>query len=160
AETLERLAPILTTARVLPSIHFAVGEWQADRAAVLARIAAEAWSRRATIVRSSADGEGSDSVSPGRHFPSILDVEPRDIAVAIERVIGSYGGQGGHHRVLVQPMLRDVAASGVAFTVDPNTGSPYLVVNYERGGDTSAATGGKQAALETFYQWREGPAPA
>lgn len=160
AETLERLAPVVAAARVLPSVHFSVGEWQADKAAVLKRIAAAPWSRQATIVRSSADGEDSDTVSLAGHFLSILDVEPRDIAVAIERVIGSYGGQGGHHRVLVQPMLRDVAASGVAFTVDPNTGSPYLVVNYELGSDTSAATSGKQAALETFYQWRDAPPPA
>lgn len=159
AETLDRLAPLLSTARVLPSVHFPVAHWRAGPAAVLKLIAGQDWAGAPMIVRSSAEGEDAATTSMAGHFLSIPHVGPAGLADAIERVIASYGDLPGSHRVLVQPMLVAPAASGVAFTVDPNTASPYLVVTYERGGDTSAATGGKQAALETFYLWREAATP-
>lgn len=160
AETLDRLAPGLTTARVLPSIHFPVAHWRAGPAAVLRLIAGQDWGQGPMIVRSSAAGEDSATASMAGHFLSIPHVEAAGLAAAIDRVIASYAAVPGAHRVLVQPMLVAPVASGVAFTVDPNTSSPYLVVNYERDGDTSATTSGKQAALETFYLWRDAPAPA
>jgi phosphohistidine swiveling domain-containing protein len=160
AETLERLAPRLKTARVLPLVHFPVADWRRSPGAVLKRIAAQPWATQPMIVRSSADGEDSDSVSLAGHFLSIAHVGADALADAIERVIASYGDGHGGHRVLIQPMVERPAASGVAFTVDPNTGSPYLVVTYERAGDTAAATSGKAAALETFYLWRDAPLPA
>lgn len=163
AETLERLAPRLTTARVLASVHFTVAEWRSRRAAVTKRILAQPWSRQAMIVRSSAEGEDGANLSMAGQFLSVLHVDRDDLADAIERVIDSYGAAEGpalsRHRVLVQPMLRHPVASGVAFTVDPNTGSPYLVVNYERDGDTAATTSGKAAALETFHLWRDADPP-
>ncbi|MCC6471365.1 MAG: phosphoenolpyruvate synthase [Alphaproteobacteria bacterium] len=160
AESLERLARLVTKARVLPLVHFTVGEWETRRGAVLRKIKAAAWGAAPMIVRSSADGEDSEAVSLAGHFLSVPDVEPDDLVEAVERVIASYGDGSGRHRVLVQPMLARAAASGVAFTVDPNTGSPYLVVNYERDGNTSAVTGGKATAQETFYLWRDAPPPA
>jgi hypothetical protein len=44
--------------------------------------------------------------------------------------------------VLIQPMLCNVARAGVAFTHDPNTCSPYRVVNWSEGRNTAAVTGG------------------
>jgi phosphohistidine swiveling domain-containing protein len=160
AETLERLSPRLKTARVLPLFHFPVAHWRAGKAAVLKQLDALPWADQPMIVRSSADGEDSEQVSLAGHFTSVPNVNPDALPEAIEQVIGSYGERSGRHRVLVQPMLEGARASGVAFTVDPNTGSPYLVVNYEREGDTSAATSGKAAALDTFYLWRDAPLPA
>lgn len=160
AETLERLTPLIKAARVLPGVHFPVVHWRAGAAAVLKRIAAQAWSAGPMIVRSSAEGEDAATESLAGHFLSIPDVALGDLGAAIARVVDSYGDLPGRHRVLVQPMLRDAKASGVAFTVDPNTASPYLVVNYARGADTTAATGGKSGDLETFYLWRDAPAPA
>lgn len=159
AETLERLAPRLESARVLDAVHFTVAEWQGKRVQILKRIQAAKWSRQTMIVRSSAAGEDSDAASMAGQFLSIPNVEHDDLADAIERVIASYGAAVDRHRVLVQPMLGRPLASGVAFTVDPNTGSPYLVVNYEHDGDTSATTSGKAAKLETFHWWREAPLP-
>ena len=39
-------------------------------------------------------------------------------------------------------MLENVLSSGVAFSHDPNTCSPYRVVNWSEGSDTTAVTGG------------------
>ena len=39
AETLEALAPLLRTGRVLPQVRFSVGDWRSDAAGVLAALA-------------------------------------------------------------------------------------------------------------------------
>ena len=45
-------------------------------------------------------------------------------------------------QVLIQPMLRNVIRSGVAFSHDPNTCSPYRIVSWSDGNDTTKVTGG------------------
>ena len=44
-------------------------------------------------------------------------------------------------------MLEDVNFSGVAFSHDPNTCSPYRIINWSMGSDTSSVTGGKQGEI-------------
>ena len=58
------------------------------------------------------------------------------------KVIDAYGEPDPCDEVLVQPMLENVVRSGVAFSHDPNTCSPYRVVNWTEGEDTAAVTGG------------------
>ena len=58
------------------------------------------------------------------------------------KVIDAYGEGDPGDEVLVQPMLEQVVRSGVAFSHDPNTCSPYRVVNWTEGEDTAAVTGG------------------
>ena len=154
-ETLEWLAPRLTTGRVLPLVHFAVGEWRADRRAVLSRLNDLAFP---LIVRSSAKGEDSAQCSQAGRFESVLDVPDEEALIrAVETVIASFDDLRLDNRVLVQPMLSGVRASGVLFTRDPASGAPYLIVNTQRGGDTAAVTGGHGDGLETFYCWKNAP---
>ena len=47
-------------------------------------------------------------------------------------------------------MLQDAVLSGVAFSIDPNTGSPYVVINLSAE-STSAITSGRAAEARTFY---------
>lgn len=158
AETLERLAPRLTTARVLPQVRFAAADWPARKAEILAGITAESWSREKLIVRSSAAAEDRPGQSLAGHFTSVGDVARADLAAAIDRVAASFGPLAmPRDAIFVQPMLR-ASLSGVAFTRDPNTGAPYLVINYDEAGDTAAVTGGGQAALKTFVWWKGGAA--
>ena len=63
AETLDRLRPVLRSARVLPQVRFTVAEWQRAPEVVRARIAAEPWSQQPLIVRSSAQNEDGGSAS-------------------------------------------------------------------------------------------------
>jgi Pyruvate phosphate dikinase, PEP/pyruvate binding domain. len=49
--------------------------------------------------------------------------------------------------VLVQPMLKNVVMSGVAFSHDPATRSPYRLINWCSGPDTTLVTGGKGGNL-------------
>ena len=158
AETLEWLAPRVTRGTVLPLAHFRVAEWRADRRAVLSSLAALPFAGQPLIVRSSAVGEDAADASQAGRFVSVADVAgATDLAQAIERVIDSYGDGRGDHRVLVQPMLSGTMASGVAFTRDPASGAPYVVVNYREGADTAAVTGGRADDLKTFYAWKGAP---
>src|ERR1700722_16591770 len=43
AETLERLAPVLRSAGILPQVRFSVADWRGDRDDVLNRVAREKW---------------------------------------------------------------------------------------------------------------------
>jgi len=153
AETLEALAPRLRTARILPQVRFSVNEWRADRARILADIAAERWSSRPVIVRSSALGEDGPMSSQAGRYDSVLGVlGSAEIAQAVEQVIASFAdGENTNDQVFVQPMLERVAMAGVAFSRPPSGGGPYYIVNYDdRSGRTDRVTGGVGDNLETF----------
>ena len=66
AETLERLAPVLRSAAILPQVRFSVGDWRSNPQTVLKRISAAPWGSETLIVRSSAKSEDSSSESTGR----------------------------------------------------------------------------------------------
>jgi glutamine kinase len=153
AETLETLAPRLRSARILPQVRFSVTEWRADPARVLATVAAERWSSRPVIVRSSAQGEDGPTSSQAGRYDSVLGVlGSAEVAKAIETVIASFAEGGNlNDQVFVQPMLERVAMAGVAFSRPPSGGGPYYIVNYDdRSGRTDRVTGGVGDNLETF----------
>lgn len=160
AETLESLAPHLKTARVLDLVRFRAVEWDVDGAAILERIAATPWGGRGPlIVRSSAAAEDREGQSLAGHFVSLGNVDPVDLPTAVAEVAASFGSEPTPaDQIFVQPMLT-AAMSGVAFTRDPNTGAPYLIINYEEGGDTAAVTGGHAAELKTFVYWKGATVP-
>lgn len=153
AETLEALAPLLRTARILPQVRFTVAEWRAEESRVLARIGAERWTADPVIVRSSALCEDGATESQAGRYDSVLGVHGMtEIARAIEAVIASFAGGGsGEDQVFVQPMLERVLIAGVAFSRQPSGGGPYYVVNYDdRSGRTDVVTAGTGDALKTF----------
>lgn len=156
AQTLSRLTGRLKSARVLPVYSFTVVSWHKDRATVWQDFSSLSWANEAVIVRSSALGEDAAGASQAGRFTSILNVKgDAGFHEAVEKVIDSYGRQSrlsaADDEVLVQPMLDGVSASGVAFSRDPNTGSPYLVINYSIGSDTTTVTGGTGDDLQTLY---------
>jgi len=62
AQTLEALAPLLRTARILPQVRFSVRDWRSNPTSVLAAISAVPWGSGRVVVRSSARSEdGADS---------------------------------------------------------------------------------------------------
>jgi phosphohistidine swiveling domain-containing protein len=159
AETLERLAPLIHNAHVLPLVYFSVAAWKADRNGILEAVNAESWAREPLIVRSSTAREDDPRTMLPGHYLSVADVRGLDaLAAAIDEVIASYP-DGDDDLVLVQPLLRRASTTGVVFTCDPNTGAPYLVVNYEDEGNPAAVTGGGPGELRMFYAWRHAPIP-
>lgn len=143
AAVLERLAPRLSAARVLPVARVAVTAWRQNPEAEIERLSPLLAEHGSLIVRSSAAHEDGTEASHAGAYTSIPDVDngPR-LATAIEAVIASYGGDGGEDEVLIQPMAQDVIRSGVLFTHDPATGGPYWIVEWTEGSDTTAITSG------------------
>jgi len=153
AETLERLAPLLHSAAILPQVRFDVAEWRGDQPGVLQRISSSAWGSGALIVRSSAKGEDSSSESQAGKFTSVAGVEgAAAISSAVERVIASYTGHDCRDdQVFVQPMLHEVSMAGVAVTREPHGGGPYFVINYDDcSGRSDLVTSGTAESLKTF----------
>ena len=153
AETLERLAPLLRSAAILPQVRFSVAEWRGDQQDVLRRVSKVAWASETLIVRSSAKSEDSSSESNAGKFTSVAGVESAAaVAPAIERVIASFADNDCQDdQIFVQPMLTDVAIAGVAVTREPHGGGPYFVINYDDNtGRADLVTSGAAGKLRTF----------
>jgi len=157
AETLERLEAAVTHAHVLPQERVTWRAWTSDRGQSTACLDQRKWLNDALIVRSSATGEDSADQSLAGRFLSVRDLTGRmQVEDAISRVFASYGAPSAEDHVFIQPCLNDVSMSGVAFSRDPSSGAPYIIINYSLSGDTSAVTGGAAQDLQTFYFWKEG----
>jgi Pyruvate phosphate dikinase, AMP/ATP-binding domain len=139
AETLEALAPVLCSGRVLPQVRFPARDWRSDASAVLAAISAAPWASGQLIVRSSAQNEDSTAGSQAGRYDSVPGVLGAAAMVkAIDTVIESFAGnEGDDDKVFVQPMLERVAMAGVAFSRSQGSG-PYFIVNYD---DCAGLTG-------------------
>ena len=142
ARTLAGLQGQIASARIASLASFTVAEWRHDRAACLARV------RRILgdgllIVRSSCQREDGAHKSNAGAFLSLPDVSKQHLENAVDRVIASYGEAQPGDEVLVQPMLRNVIRSGVAFSHDAHTSAAYRVVNWSEGDDATFVTGGR-----------------
>lgn len=141
ARTLETLAGHLHSAHIAPQVCITLAHWreapEACMAQVVEQLAPGPW-----IVRSSCIGEDSLEASCAGAFLSLLDTDAQRLAEAVERVFASYDNDQPEQEVLIQPMLKGVVRAGVAFSHDPNTCSPYRVINWSEGQDTASVTGG------------------
>nr|WP_052341827.1 PEP/pyruvate-binding domain-containing protein [Salinarimonas rosea] len=160
AQTLDRLAAVATTFKVLPAATISARDWTRNGTARLASIVGDPRFSFPLIVRSSFSGEDSGRASMAGAFCSVLDVSsPAELRDAIVRVFRSYERPvhipfGQYDRteehVLVQPMARDVALSGVLTTVDAKSSAPYIVIDYAPGSDTSRVTSGAAGTRTTI----------
>ena len=154
AETLFGLRKCLQSAKILPLYFFTVQEWQQDKNRILASLK-EIFEDQTLIVRSSALNEDTVSSSNAGAYKSIQNVSGDQLSndqlsCAIIEVIESYGAKAITNQLLVQPMLQNVLSSGVAFSHDPNNGSPYRIINWHCGTDTSFVTTGSGGRI-----WRQ-----
>lgn len=150
--TLEALEGHLCSAQLLPQCRLTVASWLKHRRGCLRRIVEHGWTEMA-VRSSSAAEDGYDQSCAGK-FESRLRVRPDALELAIDAVIASMARNGANARdeVFVQPMLTDVAMAGVALGLDPSSGAPYYVVNYDnRSGRTDTVTGGSVNELQNFY---------
>lgn len=154
AGTLKILYNRLHTARILPQFTFTAGSWRRNHEDILSGFQNLSWNS-SVIVRSSALNEDTQTSSQAGKYESIANVsgvEP--FRAAVEQVVASYDDFNPGNQILVQPTLQNVAICGVAFTLDPNTGGHYYVVNYDRTGSTSAVTSGSGKSDYLYYQFK------
>ena len=131
AETLERMYGKLNMANVLPQFTFTVAEWEQQRAEIIRRFSELEWNDD-VIVRSSCQGEDTQDASMAGKFESVAAVSGAEaFQNAADKVVSSYGVADNNDQILIQPMLRNVRFSGVAFTLDPSTHGNYYIVNYD-----------------------------
>lgn len=144
AETLERVKPLIQKSTVPDLYYFTVADWEQSEDIVLKAIKKH-FQEKSLAIRSSASNEDGQFRSMAGAFESHLDVNGNDeeaVRAAIQLVIQSYSGNP-YDQVLVQPMLKDVALSGVMMTYDLDTGAPYYILNYDdESGKTDRITGG------------------
>jgi hypothetical protein len=154
AAMLVRLKKNLRSAQIAPIVVFTVADWLTDRTACLGKVTSTLadgpW-----IVRSSCSREDNSVGSNAGAFLTLKDVTVIDLETSIEKVIASYGDTIVTDEVLIQPMLKDVIRSGVTFSHDPSTCSPYRIVNWSEGNDTSTVTSG--AGGRTWIQAAKSP---
>lgn len=157
ARTMEKLAHKITSATVLPLFRFSREEWKCDPKSVISALNEQKWYvGQELIIRSSACEEDGLESSKAGHFTSVLGVKGERAAKrAINKVIASFSDKTNEDEVFIQPQLQEVAVSGVAFSCDPNTGGPYIVVNYDSTSEkTDTVTSGVSNQLKTFYHYK------
>ncbi|GAA3078129.1 hypothetical protein GCM10020000_74790 [Streptomyces olivoverticillatus] len=152
AESLARLAPQVTCARILPLAYFTLRDWRTRPTRLLQEVLQQPWAGGALIVRSSALAEDSATGSQAGRFTSLATWRGhRQLHSAVEEVFASYDDQHPGNQVLIQPQLAGVVASGVATSCDPSSGAPYAVVNFSENERTDAVTGGREGNLRLAY---------
>lgn len=158
ADNLRELSPLLHSAKILPQVACTVGEYRKNPELPLHRLEQAGLLESTLIVRSSARNEDTEESSNAGKFLSIPDVSGEDaIFRAVERVAEAMGTEPGN-QIFIQPYLEQVELCGVAFTLDPNTGSNSIILNYDDStGSTSSVTDGSGANLKTFCYFKRSP---
>jgi choline kinase len=151
AETLDRLSNMVQKSIVLDQVSFTVTNWKDDSEKIIQRIK-HVFNSEALVVRSSAKSEDAFTHSNAGAYTSILNVDPHNgLSEAILTVIKSYADCQGDDQVLVQPMVKNVRLSGVAFTRTLEHGAPFYIINYDESGDTESITSGLSKQHKSLY---------
>lgn len=132
AETLAALAPHVTTASVPEAYFTTADQWAKARADVMAEVS-EKFHSNTLAVRSSALAEDAANSSMAGAFLSLLHVpadDPAALADAIDQVVASMTDNPAD-QVLIQPMVGQIAVSGVLMTFDVARGAPYYCIDYD-----------------------------
>ena len=141
AGTLLNTKDKLTTAKIPEIFTFKYEEWALNDSLILKEIN-ESFLFDEYIVRSSCKNEDLKDASNAGAYLSELHIKASGLRSSINNVFNSYESPQNNDEVLIQPMLQNVLRSGVLFSHDPNTCSPYRVINWSEGKDTSQITGG------------------
>ena len=141
AGTLLGLNARIKNGKIPKFLVFTLENWRLDSNIVLNTVA-ESFLNEILIVRSSASNEDLNGFSNAGKFTSVKDVSLSNIEEAINRVFDSYESPIPSDQVIVQSQLVSAISSGVVFTHDQKSGSPYQTYNWHAGEDTSFVTGG------------------
>tara|TARA_B100001057_G_scaffold161708_1_gene162372 strand:- start:38096 stop:41077 length:2982 start_codon:yes stop_codon:yes gene_type:complete len=146
AETLNRIKSIVKKSIICDQYLVISKNWISNKKKLLLEIS-NMFHNQNVIVRSSSSKEDNWTTSNAGAFLSIMDVEVNkkdQLIKAIDQVFKSYKEVDNDSQVLIQPFVKNVLLSGVIFTRDLGTGSPYYVINYDDiSGSTSSITSGE-----------------
>jgi glutamine kinase len=138
AETLERIKPFVKNSKICDQIHFRLKDWEDSSNQLLSTIQNK-FTGLKLIIRSSSLEEDSWDSSQAGAFLSVSDVNADDgqeLKKAIDDVIEGFRQNGSgqynqNNQILVQPFIKNVAMSGVAFSKHLENSTPYFLINYD-----------------------------
>lgn len=156
AETLDKLRGVIKEAIILPQLRFTSLEWKISSDLLLEKLSKEEWAGQSLIARSSGLSEDGYENSLAGHYVSVANLCGREeIISGIEKVVNSFDNND-NNQIFLQPMLSNVAISGVAFSREPSSGGPYVVINYDDiTGSTDTVTSGVTNDLRTLYVFKD-----
>ena len=156
AQTLEYLSQQTEcNAFVLPLFYFKFVEFKDEPQKIFNIVNEKFYSSNKIIVRSSASNEDTSTSSQAGKFSSEICQRVQEKFIqAVEKVFNSYDSDDLNNLILVQPLLENVEGAGVAFTIDPNTGGNYYVINYDMSGSTSSITSGQVTSNKLYYRFK------
>ena len=99
------------------------------------------------IVRSSSQDEDTSTASNAGVYLSVQVSDRSELRDAVEEVASSYGRTTLNDEVMIQRFLQNVMLSGVAFTHEVATASPYRTISWSDGSDTSVVTAGRGGSI-------------
>ena len=102
------------------------------------------------IVRSSSSEEDTSKVSNAGKFESLINISYEGLEDAIIEVFKTYKENIKSSHLFIQKYLSKTIESGVIFTHNVNTGSPYITINSYKGNNTSFVTSGKGGVSEQY----------
>lgn len=141
AETLKELESIGYN---VPRVYFfTVDQWNTSSDKIIDKIINE-FVKAKLAIRSSTKAEDTEDSSMAGAFESLLNVtcEKKPVREAVNEVIASFDNDITN-QVLIQPMVTNVAMSGVIMSHVLDDGSPYHVINYDdKTGLTDTVTSG------------------
>ncbi|MDC3163445.1 hypothetical protein OA537_01600, partial [Pelagibacteraceae bacterium] len=153
AETLESLKNQISNNIFLEQIYFTHRDWKLNKKKLLSKIQVKFKKEKKLAIRSSSISEDTFSKSNAGAFYSAINIKNKvsDIEAEIKKVFKSYENKEDRDQVLIQPMIQDVAISGVVFSFDISSGAPYVSINYDDvTGQTDTVTSGKSSKLVFF----------
>lgn len=156
ANTLKSIESIVTTCIIQPQVSCTVEEL-IKCPDLVEKMIDEKFNDELLIVRSSAIAEDTENDSLAGKYSSIANVVgSKAVVEAAKSVAREYNDDNMNNQVLIQPMIKNVKMSGVIFTLDPNTGGNYFVVNYDDiSGKTDSVTSGNGMDLKTYYLFKD-----
>ena len=162
ADTLAELEGKLKYACVLPQFSFTSKMWNEiynDIDILWNEI--PQWANTSLIVRSSARAEDSSKESLAGHYTTVANVNSKSqLKSAVTEVYKSFNDDMPQNQIFIQPMLKNILISGVAFTRDPSNGSYYSIINFDdKSGDTDTVTSGTSNSLKIYYHSENAPLP-
>ena len=160
AKILEALTEVLESGRVPESAIIEFSEWERNPARTVQTVLKRFADSVPLIVRSSSSTEDGSMHSEAGRYLTVANVNGEaELRLAIEQVFASYKPTTDKEHLFIQPMVRDVVCSGVAFSRDPSTGSDYFVINYEQNGSTQGVTSGTSRDAQTLVVFKSAAPP-
>ncbi|MBI4931328.1 MAG: adenylyltransferase/cytidyltransferase family protein [Bacteroidetes bacterium] len=151
ANTIQSLKRVLKNAIIEKEFVFTVGQWGKDKEQIVKEISGLFLNQK-IVIRSSSMNEDSIDQSNAGHYDSFLNVDANDygeVTLAVNKVVNSYQSAKNifsENQVLVQKQTEDVAISGVVFTRNLWTNTPYYLINYD---ETTSKTDTVTSGIES-----------